>query len=202
VNFSAWETEEYITVRHKSFKHIDFDLEVPKALYSFDHFINIPVLKNHEIVSGTNVDYTCCIKNHVGVLSQLNRLKGRRGIHTSDLGEKCAEINLVVPVHAMNVVDALTIILAGGPATESMKAATPGLILASMDRVACDSLAVAVLRYYATEENVDKPYVNKSIWDQAQIKRAQELGLVRYPEQIEIIDENVDNINEILSMWN
>jgi len=217
VNFMAWETEDYLTVFSDDFEHIDFNFRVPLSLFdgSFDHFINVPLLKNHDMIPGTNVDYTCCIKNHVGVVHPLDRVGGgedtlgealshptlNMGIHKVTLGDISAELNLAVPKHTMNVVDALSIVLTGGPAALAMDSAKPGLILASKDRVACDSLAVAVLKHYAKEQNIDKPYVNKSVWDQAQILRAQQLNLGRTKDKIDVIDEDVDNISDILSQW-
>ncbi len=204
VNFLAWEDEEYVEATSPDFWHINWLLEIPKSLTDsrFDHFINVPMLKNHDAISRSNADYTCCIKNHVGVLSrEMRTTGGGKGIHTKDLGEKIAELNLSVPVHTMNVVDALSVILSGGPASTDMQYTDPGLILACKDRVACDSLGLAVLRYYAAQLGVKRPYVDKSVWQQAQIVRAQELNLGRYKENIKVASEGVDNIDAILAMW-
>jgi uncharacterized protein (DUF362 family) len=217
VHFLAWETAEYVKVTSHSFEHIDHAISIPKSLTdgSFDHFINVPMLKNHDVVVGSNVEYTCCMKNHVAILHPLERIFDKNdklgenvsfsdlnfGIHKSDLGEISAELNLVVPKHTMNIVDALTVILTGGGAWMEMEAAEPGLILASKDRVACDSLGVAVLKHYASEAGVDRPYVNKSVWEQAQIKHAQHLNLGRNRENIRIDFTDVDNIENILDEW-
>jgi uncharacterized protein (DUF362 family) len=217
VNFQAWETGLYVSATSESFEHIDFNIRIPSALMdgSFDHFINVPILKNHDRVPCSNVDYTCCIKNHVGLLHPVDRIAGGcctfpdviygspldMGIHKADLGEISAELNLAVPRHAMNIVDALTIVLSGGAASLNMEVAEAGLILASKDRVACDSLAVAVLRHYASEKGICLPYVNKSVWDQAQILHAQHLNLGRTRENIEIVSDNVNNFEDILNMW-
>jgi uncharacterized protein (DUF362 family) len=205
VNFLAWETEEYVKAISHQFQHITFRLLIPKSLTDsrFKHFINVPMLKNHDMVWISNADYTCCIKNHVGVLARENRTRGGgNGIHQRDLGEKIAEINLAVPKHTMNVVDALTVILEGGPASNHMKYTEPGLILASKDRVACDSVALAVLRYYASQMGIDRPYMEKSVWDQAQIVRAQELNLGRKKNRIRVAGEGVAEIDGILAQWN
>lgn len=205
VNFLAWETEEYVKAYSHQFQHIDFRILIPKSLTDsrFKHFINVPMLKNHDMVAISDADYTCCIKNHVGVLARDNRIHGGgNGIHQDDLGEKIAEINLAVPKHTMNVVDALTVILAGGPASQNMNYTEPGLILASKDRVACDSVALAVLRYYGSQMSIDRPYVKKSVWDQAQIVRAQELNLGRHKNRIKVAGEGVAEIDAILAQWN
>jgi uncharacterized protein (DUF362 family) len=204
VNFLAWETEEYVEATSYLFQHIQFRLLIPKSLTDsrFKHFINVPMLKNHDVVAIANADYTCCLKNHVGVLAREKRTRGGgNGIHQDDLGEKIAEINLAVPKHTMNVVDALTVVLEGGPASTHMKYTNPGLILASKDRVACDSVALAVLRYYASQMGISRPYVEKSVWDQAQIVRAQELKLGRRKNRIKVAGEGIAEIDGILAQW-
>lgn len=234
INFMAWETGEYATVTSKDFSFIDFKLRVPKSLVdgSFEHFINVPMLKNHDMVRGavddfwnpweaTDVDYTCCIKNHVGCIHPLNRVFGgeetmsdamelpvlTKGIHQSTLGETSAELNLVVPKHTMNVVDALTIVLTGGPAAIYMDLAHPDMVLASKDRVACDSFAVAMLKYYADlfgikhGTTINRPYVGKSVWQQAQIIRAQQLNLGRTREHIVISQQGVDDFSAMMERW-
>jgi uncharacterized protein (DUF362 family) len=199
VNFVAWEEGKYATFRDKNFVHLKRSREIPASLSSFDHFINVPILKNHEMIPNNNANYTCCMKNFVGVLKPSNRTD----IHTTDLGEKVAEINLCRPNITMNIVDALTIILSGGPASSNMKTADARLILASKDRVACDSLALAILKYYASEQGINEDYVNQSVWEQAQIKRASSLGLGRKdPAHIHIMSDGVDNIDNILAFWN
>lgn len=221
VNGEAWENMEYEQVFSDHWNHIDFNLRIPKSLSTFDHFINVPILKNHDMVPDTNVDYTCCLKNHVGVIHPLNRLFGgeenfpelvegiilppmiHAGIHQATLGEISAELGLVVPNHTMNIVDALTIILTGGPAATNMDWCSPGLVIASKDMVACDSLAVAVLKHYAKVEGIatDVPYINKSVWDQAQIIRARQLNLGNGPDKIQVSQDGVDNFDEIMSEW-
>ena len=204
VNFLAWETEEYVESHSYLFQHITFRPHIPRSLTDkrFKHFINVPMLKNHDMVAIADADYTCCIKAHVGVLSREDRLHGGgNGIHQENLGEKVAELNLAVPKYTMNVVDALTVVLSGGPASDHMKCTEPGLVLASKDRVACDSVGLAVLRYYASQMGIDRPYVQKSVWDQAQIVRAQELNLGRSKNRIRVAGEGIAEIDGILAQW-
>ncbi len=204
VNFLAWEEEAYVEANSDEFKNIGFVLHIPVSLTDgrFKHFVNVPMLKNHDVMPWTNVDYTCCIKNHVSVLSRQKRLTGGgKGIHLSDLGEKVAELNLAIPTYAMNVVDALTVILKGGPAASRMVATYPGLIIASKDRVACDSLALALLRHHARRQGVNQPYADKPVWEQAQIVRAQQLNLGRDRKAIKVASEGVSDIDAIMAMW-
>jgi uncharacterized protein (DUF362 family) len=204
VNFLAWEDEEYVEASSFDFRNILFRIQIPKSLADarFKHFINVPMLKNHEAISNSNAEYTCCMKNHVGVISRDTRTGGGgTGIHKRNLGEIIAELNLVVPAHTMNVVDALTVILTDGPAGFKMDHADPGLVIACKDRVACDSLGLAVLRHYASQQGIKRDYVDKSVWRQAQIVRAQELNLGRYKENIRITADGVGEIDAILAKW-
>lgn len=197
VNFLAWETGNYTSVRIPSAQYLTSSFRIPTTLFSgsFDHFINVPILKNHEMVANSNAEYTCCIKLQVGTLHP----NDRTAIHTRNLGNIVAELNLAVPKTTMNIVDALTVVLTEGPGCG--ETASPGLIIASPDRVAADSVAVAVLRCYAKKQNINKDYVNKSVWSQAQIQQAQKLNLGRKKANIVVLNEGVNNINEILAQW-
>ncbi len=207
VSFLAWNEGEYAGFRDAKWSHIQDEKMVPVSLnpMSFDHFINVPILKNHETPATSNQEYTCCLKNFVGILPYDG--PGSRtdaNIHTADLGEKAAELGLIVPRITMNVVDALIPILTGGPGglTENMDTAEAGLVLASSDRVACDSVAVAVLKHYGAQAGVDRGYVTRSVWEQAQIAHARELGLgAQDPASIEIADQGVLEIESIRAAW-
>ena len=199
VRLVTWEKGAYIYVISPDFQHIKRALEVPADLYGFDHFINVPMLKDH---STQNAQFTCCLKNHVGVIRPRSRmLDNAGGLHAADCAQKIAEMNLVVPRHTMDIVDALSVVLKGGPAASDMIIHDAGLVLASKDRVACDSVAVAVLKYYAEGQGIDMPYVGTSVWEQAQIKRALELNLGRPAEQIQILHDGVDDIAGIREQW-
>ena len=205
VNFLAWEEDEYVEANSHDFRNLNFVLRIPKSLTDsrFAHFINVPMLKNHEAIKNSDADYTCCIKNHVGVLERQKRLRGGgNGIHLKDLGEKVAELNLTIPVYVMNVVDAVSVVLSGGPASSRMATAAPGLVIASKDRVACDSVALAVLRHYASQQAIDRPYLDKSVWQQAQIVRAQQLNLGRDKDRIKVVSDGVQELDAILAKWN
>ncbi len=219
VEFIGWESKPYSYVTSKHFEYISYDFHVPSSILngSYDHFIAVPILKNHEAIPETNVDFTCCIKLHVGTMHPFDRIhrndvdfikvnQGERaihnfGIHHKNLGEACAEINLAVPNITMNIVDALSPIYNKGPGLPGMEFVDANLIIASKDRVASDSLGLAVLKYYALQGGVDKPYVTKSVWDQAQIRRAQELNLGRAKDKIGVDHLNVEEIEGILTQW-
>ena len=227
VNWVAWEDGPYTYVKSPYCKYVTYPWRVPTSIATnaFKHFINVPLLKNHDMCvndllqPNTDVDYTCCIKHSVGVMHPYDRLLGAQvdwndllsgkqsivneGIHNQYLGENVAEMNLATPNITMNIVDALTPILKGGPANLIMTHCDANLILASTDRVACDSVAVAVLKHYAIKAGLTNvvPYVNKSVWAQAQIVRAQQLNLGRTKGNISVTSSGVSEINTILKQW-
>jgi len=209
INFLAFDEEDYVLFKDPRWTHIKTEKKVPVSLnpMSFDHFISAPILKNHQMVDamapGCNVQFTCCMKLFVGILPYAgtgSRSDPADDIHTVDLGEKVAELGCIVPDITMCVVDALTVGIVGGPTP--LRTANAGLILASSDRVACDSLAFAVLKTYALQNNVNMGYVTQSVWTQAQIKRGGELGLgIADPSKITVVDRDVDNLAEIMAQW-
>jgi len=209
INFLAFDEGEYVSFKDPRWTHIKTAKKVPASLHpmSFDHFISAPILKNHQMVDllapGCNVQFTCCMKLFVGILPYAGtgaRSDPADNIHTVDLGEKVAELGCIVPDITMCVVDALNIVVSGGPV--AISTVNSGLILASSDRVACDSLAFAVLKTYAKKNNVNLGYVTQSVWTQSQIKRGGELELgIADPSKITLVDKDVDNIDEIKAQW-
>jgi uncharacterized protein (DUF362 family) len=173
----------------------------PKILTEVDHWINVPVLKNHQ---STSAEFTCCLKAFVGVCHPEDRFqKGDNALHQQNISEKIAELNLCSrPV--LNIVDATNIMVHGGPDGILAKPiwVRSDLILASRDRVACDSLALAALKLYGAEHKVKLPYVQKSVWDKVQIYRAAELGIGQAdPRMITIVDINVPEFSSIKANW-
>lgn len=218
VHFLPWELNQYVKFNHPAFFYIKEPLLIPESLKHFDHFVNVPILKNHEFpfpgdTKRITPEYTCCLKHFVGVIEPSSRMYGAGGyykfggFHNEHFPEIIAELNLCVPTIAMNIVDATQIVLTGGPYTPNlMVPAESNLILASKDRVACDSLAVAVLKAYAKMKNIPatelRQYMNKSVWDFRQIINAGKLNLGRTdPDLINIEYDSVDNIDDILEQW-
>ncbi|MBN1653343.1 MAG: DUF362 domain-containing protein [Deltaproteobacteria bacterium] len=207
INFLPFDEGEYVLFKDPKWTHIKTEKKIPVSLRSFNHFISAPILKNHQMVDvlapGCDVQFTCCMKLFVGILPYAgagSRSDPVDDIHTVDLGEKVAELGCIVPDITMCVVDALDITVVGGPT--GLSTVNSGLILASSDRVACDSLAFAVLKTYAKKSNVNLAYVTQPVWTQSQIKRGGELGLgIADPSKITIVDKDVDNIAEIKAQW-
>jgi len=195
-----WIRDEY-TRFFPGKRHWSKGFRWPKAVLDADHFINVPVLKNHEV---TAAEFSCCLKAFVGLCHPEDRWqKGPDALHAKNIGEKIAELNLCKKP-AINIVDATTIMVNGGPGGHSRNSmwAEANLILASKDRVACDSVALAALKYYGAEKKVNKPYVGKSVRDNVQIYYAAEIGVGQAdPAQITIEDVQAPNFDHIRGEW-
>jgi uncharacterized protein (DUF362 family) len=189
-------------------RHWSRGFRMPTILKKVDHFINLPILKNHE---ASNAEFSCCLKSFVGVCHPEDRWQaGADGLHARNISEKIAELNLCAQP-TINIVDATTIMVRGGPGSGIVWGdplnrvaiwENPHLILASRDRVACDSLALAVLKLYGADHKVKRSYIDKSVWNQTQIYYAAELGLGQAePDKIAIADVQVPRFDEIKSNW-
>jgi uncharacterized protein (DUF362 family) len=196
-----WTRAEYIRFYPEK-RHWSNGFRFPKILTEVDHFINLPLLKNHQQGSA---DFTCCLKSFVGVCLTIDRhQEGPDALHTKNTSEKIAELNLCAKP-TINIVDATEIMVKGGP--DGMKSkgsvwAKPNMIVASKDRVACESVSLAVLKRYGAENKVDLPYVTMSVWDQPVIYYSAELGLGQAePDKIKIEDIKAPIMDEIKDNW-
>lgn len=207
VKFLAWDEDpdvEYVEILCDDMEYVGYNIHIPKALVdgTYQHFINVPMIKNH---TWQNAGYTCCIKSFVGTLNPSNRnADWATGTHEwLDLSKAVAELNLSTPKITMNIVDALSPVMVNGPLYPSgMKTHDAGLIIASCDRVAADTMALAVLRHYASlDSTIDEPYQQISVWEQPQVTRAIELNLGRSAENVTYAHEGVDEIEEIIARW-
>ena len=137
---------------------------------------------------------TCCLKTHqygghftmslkctVGMISRPNMSE----LHTSPhQRQMIAEMNTAYSPDLI-VLDGIEAFVTGGPMTG--KKATANVILAGNDRIAIDSVGVAVLRSLGTTPEVSRG----PAFAQDQIARAVALGLgVSSPEQIEFLTDD------------
>jgi len=132
--------------------------------------------------------FTLSLKNSVGMVAGRNRVTGYEymtELHNSaDQRRMIAEINSVYKP-ALIVLDGLEAFVSGGP--DKGQKASPGVILAGMDRIAIDVVGVAILRQFGAT-------FNGRIFEQEQIARAVELGLgVDGPERIELVTSDDDS---------
>jgi uncharacterized protein (DUF362 family) len=197
-----WTRAEYIRFTPGK-KYWRTGFRIPKILTEVDHFINVPQLKNHGAVRGA--DFTCCLKSFVGVCHPEDRhLGGPDELHDLRISAKVAELNLSARP-TINIVDATQIMVSGGPDGLSKKRSVwvdADLIMASKDRVACDTLALAALKRHASERGVDLPYVERPVWDQPQIYYAGELGIGQAdPTKIDLMDLKVPLFDEFKDSW-
>lgn len=128
--------------------------------------------------------FTISLKNSVGMVNRTNMGE----LHGSPFQrEMIAEINTSYNPDLV-VVDGLTAFVDGGPMTGTVREA--GVILAGSDRVAIDATGVAILRLLGTTPEVSRG----PVFDQAQIKRAAELGLgAKSPSDIEYVTGDADS---------
>lgn len=137
-------------------------IHVAKPVYEADLLVNVPVVKTHR-----NATYSICLKNLVGVTHP--RYRPYR-VNPAKWEEVVAELNLAVhPV--LNIVDATTIMVAGGP-WEGPSEQT-AMILASGDRIAADVTGLALIKHFGQWDAVRA----LPVWQQRQITHAQELGV-------------------------
>ena len=135
------------------------------------------------------IAYVCCMKTHkwakftlslklaVGFLKPSERMR----LHMRNLEEKIADLNLVVHPDLM-IMDGRKCFISGGPAKGELR--SPGVVLASGDRIAMDVEALKIIQSFDGASLKDDP------WSYAQIHRAVELGLgVRNGQEYRVINE-------------
>jgi uncharacterized protein (DUF362 family) len=103
-------------------------------------------------------------------------------LHKSEhLQQMVAEVNAAYNP-AFILMDGVEAFVKGGP--DKGEKVSAKVILAGIDRVAVDVVALGILRSFGTSAEVSAG----SIWDLAQIRRATELGIgISQGEQIELI---------------
>ncbi len=129
--------------------------------------------------------FTLSLKNSVGMVAK--RVPGDEYNYMTELHASehqrlmIAEINRAYQP-SLVVLDGVQALTDGGPDTGTL--ASPGIVLAGTDRVAVDSVGIAILRSLGSTPEVSEG----SIWELEQIRRAVELGLgASSAEQVEIV---------------
>ena len=156
----------------------------PDVFSSADAVVQTCCLKTHRFGG----HFTISLKNSVGMVARYDPEDGydyMGELHSSGYQRQMiAEINMAYePVFVL--MDAIEGFSKGGPDTGTL--ISPGMLLASRDRVAIDAVGVALLRIYGTTDTVSKG----GIFKQEQIARAAEFGLgVSAPDEIELIAVN------------
>jgi uncharacterized protein (DUF362 family) len=120
--------------------------------------------------------FTLSLKLTLGFVHLIDRLR----MHLCGLEQHIADVNTTVHPDLI-VMDGRKCFVTKGPARGQLR--SPGMILASGDRIAIDVEALKVLKKYKAKNDLNKP-----IWSFRQIARAVELGLgVRNEMEYEVI---------------
>lgn len=152
-----------------------------KVFRDADKVVQTCCLKTHRFGG----HFTMSLKNSVGLVARRDPQDGydyMEELHSSRSQRlMIAEINQAYENHLI-VMDATEAFTRGGP--ESGTPVNPNVILAGKDRVAMDSVGVAVLRFFGTTPQVSEG----KIFQQEQIARAAELDVgVKSAKDIDLI---------------
>ena len=135
--------------------------------------------------------FSASLKNSIGLIAKYARKDSynyMKELHASpDQCQMIAEVNqLYAP--AMVIMDAIQSFIVGGP--ESGESATPGVLLASRDRVALDAVGMSILQHFGAESSLPE----EVIFDHQQIKRAVELELgAQSAEEIRLVTDDSES---------
>jgi uncharacterized protein (DUF362 family) len=153
-----------------------------RRILEADHLINVPACKNHRYAL-----FTMAMKNFVGAIGDPSRdplhFASSTAGNFGPIGRDIAILNqMFSPL--INVLDATTALINGGPAGDGSDAvrATPGLICASRDRASLDALGVALIKLELSRATVPAPdpanatLRRQAPWQMPQIVNAIQLG--------------------------
>lgn len=146
-------------------------IEIPNFLVQKPSVVQVCNLKTHRFGG----QFSASLKNSIGLIAKYSSINPQRNymreLHASKYQcRMIAEVNQVFPTDLI-ILDAIQVFVSGGP--ESGELAYPEVIAASRDRVALDSIGLALLRHFGA----GFPLNQGSVFQQEQLKRAVELGL-------------------------
>ncbi|MGF1499509.1 MAG: DUF362 domain-containing protein, partial [Elainellaceae cyanobacterium] len=154
---------------------------IAQPVLSADAIVNACCLKTHRFGG----HFTLSLKNTIGMVAR--RVPGDGHDYMRELHRSANQRLMIAEVNrtyrpALNLIDGVDAFVGGGP--EQGQKVRAGVMLASTDRIAIDAVGIAILRMLGTTPEVS----SGSIWSQAQIRRAADLGLgATSPEQIELV---------------
>ena len=174
-----------------------------RKILEADHLINVPTCKNHQFAV-----FSLSMKNFVGAIEDSSRdpLHYVSSIQSDfvPLGREVAILSQpFTPL--MNIVDATTVLVNGGPGGDGADAvrASSGMILASTDRVAIDAAGVSLIQLEQSRVTVSSPdrvqsvIADSSPWALPQIDNAIQLGLgAEGPGQVELLFDGIEAADE------
>ncbi|MGC4064988.1 MAG: DUF362 domain-containing protein [Polyangiaceae bacterium] len=165
------------------------------ALTGVDVVINLCCCKNHN----SSANFTASLKNWVGLLHT-----GDRNTAHGNIGNRIPELHLAIR-ESLIVMDATGVVLTLGPNPASGQAtASPGLVVATRDNVACDVTCLAILKHYLAKAGIANTRITGSTcWTQPQIQRAVALGLwITKASQYNYSQSGVTEMTELLRYIN
>jgi uncharacterized protein (DUF362 family) len=124
----------------------------------------------------------------------------------ANLGIRVPELHLGLRA-AFTVLDATRADLTGGGGlglTPNPVTASPGLIVATADPIACDVTGLAILKYHLRERNLSNERIdNYTAWSQPQVVRATQIGLgIQSSADYSVSSQNVPEIEELMNYIN
>ena len=187
----------YTLIKPQSAVHWPDGFRVPTLLKEVDHVINLPTCKDH-----LQANYTMSLKNWMGVIPEAERMY----IHTTDFGTRIPELHLGISP-SLTILDATRADLTGGAMpglTPNAVTASPGLIVATTDPVACDVTGLAILKHNLKERNLTNERIdNYTVWSQPQIVHASSIGIgIRNSAGYSVSSQNVSEIEDLMTYIN
>lgn len=190
------ETLVFDELSENQWEHITTD----STHWSKGFFFPATVRKSDGIIQTCNLKthrygghFTLSLKNSVGFAAKF--LPGDSYNYMKELHSSPSQRLMIAEINAayhpdLIVMDGVEAFVTGGP--DSGKKVSPGVVLASTDRIAIDAVGVALLRHFGTTEEVS----HGTIFELDQISRAVQLNLgVSSPEQIELVTGDTESAN-------
>ncbi len=175
INFEELEEKDWVHF-NPSGNHWKEGFYIPRPVVEAEYIVSTCCLKTHAYGG----DFTMSLKLSVGMTPK--RLM--RELHSERRGsmrKMIAEINLGYKPQLI-VLDGIEAFVDGGPSTGTRKDAN--VFLAGTDRVAIDTVGIAVLKELGSNETI----MGRKIFEHDQIQRAAELGVgVSSADQIKIV---------------
>ncbi len=176
-----------------------------RRIVEADHFINLPVCKNHEWAV-----FSLSMKNLIGAIGD----DSRNPMHyvrsrPDQLSRDIAILNGAFAPR-LNILDARAALINGGPGGAGANAVRtlPGLVLASVDRLALDACGAALLKLELGRTPIPIPdaghpfLVDCPPWACPQIRHGIEFGLgVDSPDKVELRFDNVADAERIEAIF-
>ncbi|MFC1815334.1 DUF362 domain-containing protein [Thermodesulfobacteriota bacterium] len=194
IDFDDLDDQDWVLFRPGQ-SHWSNGFRIARPVLEAECLISTGCLKTHQF-GGI---FTMSLKLHVGVVpTDRHGYQYMAELHQSPhQQEMIAEINEPFAPDLI-LLDGIDVFVDGGPMTG--KRAKGNVLIAASDRVAADAVGVAILKLLGGNNAI----MNRSIFDQAQIARAVELGLgVAAPQAIDVVaagPESQDYREKVLSI--